>query len=395
MGKKRNKRRAKAYSDKEDESDENISSNKDKTVSGPLNSDIEKLKQSKSRNKAGFTRARHCLLQLLDGDLPSRRQLREARENLGTLSEKVMENMSLLSDKYSEKNDVENVKKISKEMEQIEQEFADAQNRTQEYLDARKDDPSSIASDMSRKVRELQLQEREAREFAELLEAGAIHEEEEIALAKRKMEQEYEQRMNELESRSQAGKEQLLNAKAEMKKKQNAVERGTDEELGLGYYGSPTMPKRDKIQDIDDNSPAPPSPSTEIGHDLWKQLKRVSIPVFSGEKSTYENWKAAFLACIDKAPATPEYKLLQLRQYLSGEAIKVIENLGHSAAAYEAAKSRLERKYGGTRRQIALYIEELESFRPIRMGDAKDLERFADLLDIAVINLKGQTEKKS
>ena len=66
--------------------------------------------------------------------------------------------------------------------------------------------------------------------------------------------------------------------------------------------------------------------STLIGQDLWKQLKRVSIPVFSGDKRTYSNWKAAFLACVDQAPATPEYKLLQLRQCLAGEALKTIES---------------------------------------------------------------------
>lgn len=52
------------------------------------------------------------------------------------------------------------------------------------------------------------------------------------------------------------------------------------------------------------------------------------------------------MSCIDNAPATPDYKLLQLRQYLSGEALRCIESLNHSAAAYEAAKERLERKYG-------------------------------------------------
>ena len=66
----------------------------------------------------------------------------------------------------------------------------------------------------------------------------------------------------------------------------------------------------------------------------------------------------------------------------------MIENLGHSATAYEAAKDRLERKYGGRRRQIALYLEELEQFKQVRSGDAKDLEKFADLLDIAIINLQ-------
>ena len=124
----------------------------------------------------------------------------------------------------------------------------------------------------------------------------------------------------------------------------------------------------------------------EIGEDLWKQLKRVSIPVFNGDKATYENWKAAFESCIDKA--TPEYKLLQPRQYLSGDALKAIENLGHSASTYKAAKSRLERKYGGRRRQIALHLEELENFKPVRLGHPRDIERFVDVLDFGVVNLK-------
>ena len=130
------------------------------------------------------------------------------------------------------------------------------------------------------------------------------------------------------------------------------------------------------------------SPAMEIGQDLWKQLKRVSIPVFNGDKASYKNRKAAFEACIDKAPATPEYKALHLRQYLSGEALKAIENLGNSASSYEAAKSRLERKYGRRRRQIALHLEDLENFKPVRPRYPKDIERFADILDIAVVNLK-------
>ena len=134
----------------------------------------------------------------------------------------------------------------------------------------------------------------------------------------------------------------------------------------------------------------PKATSTQptIGQDLWRQLKRVQIPVFTGEKKNYQSWKASFLACIDSAPATAEYKLLQLRQYVSGEALKVTDNLGHSAAAYEAAKGRLERKFGGKRRQIALYLEELEEFPQIRLGHAKDIEEFADLLDIAMISLQ-------
>lgn len=65
-----------------------------------------------------------------------------------------------------------------------------------------------------------------------------------------------------------------------------------------------------------------------------------------------------------------------------------VENLGHSAIAYEAAKDRLERKFGEQRRQVLRHLDQLDSFRPIRAGNSKDLEKFADILDIAVINLK-------
>ncbi|KAK6167830.1 hypothetical protein SNE40_021768 [Patella caerulea] len=133
---------------------------------------------------------------------------------------------------------------------------------------------------------------------------------------------------------------------------------------------------------------APNNTSKAIGEDLWKQMQRVSIPEFNGNKKSYENWKAAFVACIDNAPATPEYKLLQLRQYLSGEVLQVIESLGHSAFAYEAAKDRLDRKYGGSRRKVTIQLEELDKFRPMSDNNPKEFEKIADLLDVVVINLK-------
>ena len=66
------------------------------------------------------------------------------------------------------------------------------------------------------------------------------------------------------------------------------------------------------------------------------------------------------MARIDSAPATGELKIKQLRQYVSGDALRAIDNLCHSAAAYETAKDRIDRKFIGKRRQIALYLEELE-----------------------------------
>ena len=55
--------------------------------------------------------------------------------------------------------------------------------------------------------------------------------------------------------------------------------------------------------------------------------------------------------------------------------------------AYQAAKERLERKYGGVRRQIAVNLEELDQFCPIRSRNVRDFEKVTDLLNIIAINL--------
>ena len=102
---------------------------------------------------------------------------------------------------------------------------------------------------------------------------------------------------------------------------------------------------------------------------MLTQLKPVEIPTFTGDKRSYPSWKAAFMACVDRASVTPGYKMLQLRQYISGEALYAIENLGFSPTAYEAAKDRLERKYGGKRRQKAVFMEDLEKFPQIQSGN--------------------------
>ena len=128
--------------------------------------------------------------------------------------------------------------------------------------------------------------------------------------------------------------------------------------------------------------------ASAIEQDLWKQLKRIEIPVFTGDKRKYESWKAAFLACVDRAPATGEFKMLQLKQCLAGEALSAIEHLGHSPAAYDAAKERLERKFGGKRRQISIYYEDIDQFKQVRPNHSKDLEQYADLLELLVIQLR-------
>ena len=48
----------------------------------------------------------------------------------------------------------------------------------------------------------------------------------------------------------------------------------------------------------------------------------------------------------------------------------------------------LERKCGGQRPKILLQIDELENFKSIQNETSREIEKFADLSDIAVTNLK-------
>ena len=68
-------------------------------------------------------------------------------------------------------------------------------------------------------------------------------------------------------------------------------------------------------------------------------LKWLDLTCEAAQASWYTNifWRylsklaAAFMSCVDTAPISAEYKLLQMWQYLSGEALKSTEALGHSA----------------------------------------------------------------
>ena len=83
-----------------------------------------------------------------------------------------------------------------------------------------------------------------------------------------------------------------------------------------------------------------------------------------------------------------QFKMLRLEACLAGEALETTKGLGYSEAAYEAAKSRLLRKYGGNRREIQSHVDELIKMKPISEENAKELEKFADMLERAVINLQ-------
>ena len=281
-------------------------------------------------------------------------------------------------DKYLAEGDQEGIRKINEELEILE-ECTSAQNTAQEYLDSRAHEESSTSSEKSTRrkmsnVKEDQIQQWRIESAERRKQLVGLEKQTELVNQNRTV----------LNPRVIKEKEEGILSETEMEPQEL---RQREMKISLSINQQEQQKEGQKIKRRDDARIGDEEQHV-IGRDLWKQLKRVSIPIFDGNKSTYEGWKAAFTTCIDQAPATPEYKLLQLRQHLTGEALKCIKNLGHSTGAYEASKNRLERKFGGSCRRLALYIEQLESFTSIQYGNAKDVEEFSDLLNVAIINLR-------
>ena len=119
------------------------------------------------------------------------------------------------------------------------------------------------------------------------------------------------------------------------------------------------------------------------------KLKGVELPKFSGEdKTSYEPWKAAFMAMVDAQNIPVGEKMLRLQSSLSDRALALVKDLGYSSAAYERAKLKLEKRYGGERRQQINHLTTLRNWPKVRSRNLQDLEEFQALLERILITVK-------
>ena len=82
--------------------------------------------------------------------------------------------------------------------------------------------------------------------------------------------------------------------------------------------------------------------------------------------------------------------MARLRQCLTGNALEAIRGLGVTTPEYEEAKEILKSKYGGARRLLRAYMDQLEQMPSIRSNDIHALEKFADLVRITVVKLQAE-----
>ncbi|CAB3997359.1 Hypothetical predicted protein [Paramuricea clavata] len=93
----------------------------------------------------------------------------------------------------------------------------------------------------------------------------------------------------------------------------------------------------------------------------------------------FQQWNAAFTSCVDKTSLSPQFKMLRL------ELGDTVRGLGYSQEAYNAARARLERTYGGSRRQVQSHLEELKKLKPLQEENAKELEMLKRIVDKRIL----------
>ena len=106
----------------------------EEATSGEIEERIEDFKQDKARQKSSFTRIKNKLLRMVDEQgYPSQREIKELCQQLSDAQESAMETMTRLSMEYALLKDREKRKKVVEEMDKLELEFSEANEKAQEY----------------------------------------------------------------------------------------------------------------------------------------------------------------------------------------------------------------------------------------------------------------------
>ena len=119
------------------------------------------------------------------------------------------------------------------------------------------------------------------------------------------------------------------------------------------------------------------------------ELKGGDLPKFSGvDKADYEPWKAAFMSILDRLAIPVNKKMLRLQSGLTGKALTLVKNLGYTLNAYERAKAKLEKKYGGERRLQIKHLTALRGWKKVRPRVLEDMEEFQAMLERVMVALQ-------
>ena len=98
--------------------------------------EIADLKREKATKKTAFTKVRRCLLTIIQREEVDMQELKDICDELDVALEHVMSAMDRLFYRYKMEKDRISSERLGEEIEQIEIEYSNAQNRAQKVIDS-------------------------------------------------------------------------------------------------------------------------------------------------------------------------------------------------------------------------------------------------------------------
>lgn len=122
------------------------------------------------------------------------------------------------------------------------------------------------------------------------------------------------------------------------------------------------------------------SPTPVVRPKIDLKLDRFTLPAFSGTLTEWIAFRDQYLDLIHENPEiTPIMKFYQLRSYLSGKALDVINGFQISAADYEAAWNALRQRYDNKNQIINEYIKKVLHLPCLEKNPSK--EKLLNIVD--------------
>ena len=348
-------------------------------TSSTVSKKIQNLRNNKKSGKTRLTKARNQLKELLESQqidvaLPSKNAIRRAVNKVKSESNVIEKIIGSLKEVYATSEEIEGtdtiIEALDKEVDEIltsaDSIIDTADNHLQERLANGEEesdllsftksyDQSSLVSKSSSYVKQKQLEAKEASERLLKMEQE-----------QRQKEQELEKLTAELQLTKQRTEEARKVAALNQSRAEKAERASEPRDIVQNYHTSnPVVPNWEGIKgtnlhvsEIDGGQLTQKS--------LPIKLKGVDLPKFSGvDKADYEPWKAAFMSIVDRLAIPVNEKMLRLQSSLTGKALTLVKDLGYTLNAYERAKAKLEKKYGGERRLQIKHLTALRGWKKV------------------------------
>ena len=119
---------------------------------------------------------------------------------------------------------------------------------------------------------------------------------------------------------------------------------------------APSIGSASSENDFEDEKAPKPKKTHELPVSrVDRNLERIRLPKFNGDKTKFEYSWATFESIEDETDEPVKYNT-RLKSCLDGKAEEAISKLGFSEEAYKEAKNTLKRRFGGERRQLQNYL---------------------------------------